>query len=64
MGEPPPDVAREYAAHRSFLWGLCYRLTGSAADADDLVQETFVRALERPPRAARHRGGPGSCAWP
>jgi RNA polymerase sigma-70 factor (ECF subfamily) len=49
MGEPPPDVAREYAAHRSFLWGLCYRLTGSAADADDLVQETFVRALERPP---------------
>jgi RNA polymerase sigma-70 factor (ECF subfamily) len=29
------------------LWGLCYRLTGCAADADDIVQETFVRALER-----------------
>ena len=38
-----------FAEHRSFLWGLCYRLTGSAADADDQVQETFVRALERPP---------------
>src|SRR4029453_11981859 len=38
-----------YRAHERFLWGLCYRLTGNAADADDLVQETFIRAMRHPP---------------
>jgi RNA polymerase sigma-70 factor, ECF subfamily len=42
-------VANLFEDHRSFLWGLCYRLTGDAADADDLVQETFARALTHPP---------------
>jgi RNA polymerase sigma-70 factor (ECF subfamily) len=40
---------RAFEEHRAFLWSLLYRLTGNAADADDLVQETFVRALRRPP---------------
>jgi len=44
---PALDVAFE--RHRRLLWNLCYRMTGVAADADDLVQETFVRALSRPP---------------
>lgn len=31
--------------HARFLWGLCYRITGVAADADEIVQETQLRAL-------------------
>jgi RNA polymerase sigma-70 factor (ECF subfamily) len=47
----PPSralVTAWFENHRSFLWGLCYRI-GSAADADDVVQETFIRAIERAP---------------
>ena len=45
-------LRRDYALHRDFLWGLCYRMTGSAADADDIVQDTFERALRSPPADA------------
>jgi RNA polymerase sigma-70 factor (ECF subfamily) len=41
-----------FQTHERFLWGLLYRLTGNAADADDLVQETFVRAMKSPPAKA------------
>jgi RNA polymerase sigma-70 factor (ECF subfamily) len=44
--------------HRSRIWWLCYRMTGVAADADDLVQETFARALERPPADVERDLGP------
>jgi DNA-directed RNA polymerase specialized sigma24 family protein len=43
-----PPLAATLNAHERHLWGVCYRMTGSAADADDLVQETFARALARP----------------
>jgi len=32
---------------RGRLWALCYRLTGSRADADDLAQDAIARAIER-----------------
>lgn len=47
--QPHADAFRQ---HRRLLWGMLYRLTGCAADADDLLQETFVRAMEHPPRGS------------
>ncbi|MGH7787578.1 MAG: sigma-70 family RNA polymerase sigma factor [Candidatus Binatia bacterium] len=41
------------------IWGLCYRMTGVAADADELVQETFVKALE----SGRDLPGPDLERW-
>jgi RNA polymerase sigma-70 factor (ECF subfamily) len=43
-------LTRWFDEHRQFLWGVCYRVTGSAADADDAVQETFIRALRHAPK--------------
>jgi RNA polymerase sigma-70 factor (ECF subfamily) len=43
------QLERIFNENRKFLWGLSYRMTGSAADSDDILQETFVRLLQKPP---------------
>lgn len=37
-----------YRLHARPLWAYLYRLTGNAADADDLLQEAFCRLLATP----------------
>jgi RNA polymerase sigma-70 factor (ECF subfamily) len=49
MSPSDAQLTTWFEEHRKFLWGLSYRITGSAADADDVVQETFVRALQHAP---------------
>lgn len=44
-----PMFDHAFESHRATLFGLCYRMTGSAADAEDLVQATFERLLAKPP---------------
>lgn len=40
----PDELEPRLAAHRAELTGYCYRMLGSAFDAEDAVQDTMVRA--------------------
>jgi RNA polymerase sigma-70 factor (ECF subfamily) len=47
-------LAEQFAAHRAHLVGVAYRLTGTVSDAEDAVQETWLRlsGLDSERRAA------------
>src|SRR5215212_1257287 len=39
------ELAEAFERHRAELRFHCYQMLGAVADAEDLVQETFIRAL-------------------
>jgi len=58
VSDPGPDPATEaFVAHRNLLFTVAYEMLGSAADAEDVLQETWLRwgrvdlAQVRDPRA-------------
>ncbi len=40
---PEEELAAEFAGHRAVLVGAAYRVVGSVVDAEDVVQETWLR---------------------
>jgi RNA polymerase sigma-70 factor, ECF subfamily len=55
---PVYDLAGEFAAERDHLMGVAYRMLGSRADAEDAVQDTWLRyagALKDPEARAKIR---------
>jgi len=49
----PPSTEALYATHGDYLWGLAFRMLGMRADADEVVQDAFVRLLRAQPERGR-----------
>ena len=62
IGPPTPDAVFAEAAerYRGELWARCYRILGSAEDADDAVQEALLRAWRW---RAKFRGDAALRSW-
>lgn len=49
MNPETPSTEALYEAHGDYLWGLAFRMLGIRADADEVVQDAFVRLLRAAP---------------
>jgi RNA polymerase sigma-70 factor, ECF subfamily len=56
MRHPDPEAPVRLASfdqHRSLLFSVAYRMLGSVADAEDILQETFIRWQQAPEEEIR-----------
>jgi RNA polymerase sigma-70 factor (ECF subfamily) len=53
--DAPFDWSAAFEAERDYLFGVAYRMLGSAAEADDVLQDAWIRvqASDEVPRSAR-----------
>src|SRR2546421_6790813 len=50
------NPVEEFESYRPLMFGIAYRMLGSAAEAEDVVQETFLRYRSVPPETiASHK---------
>ena len=44
----PTEFSRIFEAHHGMIFRTAYRITGNAADAEDVLQTIFLRLLRQP----------------
>jgi RNA polymerase sigma-70 factor, ECF subfamily len=47
LPEPPKELERLFQEHNALIFRTAYRVTGSAADAEDVLQTVFLRLARR-----------------